>query len=158
MSQVEINASELERNENLERAEDHQYVLTDNSGDNRMDIEQTPKKRLSRIRQRDPKKWVCNVRKENDDRGKEYISVRKKLVAAREIKTKKDCFEKCIHKCARKISEGQRKEIFLHFYQLNAQEKRMFVLNTSTLSNPERRRKGMHANNSRKSNSYSYFF
>nr|CAI5858491.1 unnamed protein product [Callosobruchus analis] len=82
------------------------------------------RKKLSRIRQRNPEQWKCNLRKENFDRGREYISVRKKRVPARMIRTSKDCVSKCIYQCARKISETQREDIFSHYYMLTAQEKK----------------------------------
>ena len=115
-------------------------------------------KRLSRKRSRNPEKWACNIRKEKFDRGLEYVSSRKKIRLARKIVTKKDCYEKCIYKCSRKVSEADRNEIFSHFYQLNSREKQLYILNTTESSNPERRRKGKNANNSKKSTSYKYFF
>nr|CAI5865598.1 unnamed protein product [Callosobruchus analis] len=116
------------------------------------------RKKLSRIRQRNPEQWKCNIRKESFDRGREYISVRKKRVPARMIRTSKDCVSKCIYQCARKISETQREDISSHYYMLTAQEKKMFILNTTIMTNPERRRKGKNKENSRKSNTFNYFF
>lgn len=115
-------------------------------------------KRLSRKRTRNPDKWACNIRKENYDRGLEYITSRKKVRPARKIETKKDCIAKCLYKCGKKISEEQRKEIFENYYKLNAKEKRMFIVNTTEMIKPERRRKGKNSENSRKGNSYKYFF
>lgn len=85
--------------------------LSEQAEDKKVDDDKSAKK-LTRIRQRHTGKWACNIRKECFDRGEEYISVRKKLVPARKIQTKKDCLDKCIYKCARKVSENQRKEYF----------------------------------------------
>lgn len=115
-------------------------------------------RKVTRKRIRNPEKWACNIRKQKFDRGLEYISTRKKLRPARKIISKKDCTEKCIYKCAKKISEEDRNQIFTDYYKLDAKEKRMFILNTTERSNPERRRKGKNCENSKKVNSYRYFF
>lgn len=91
-------------------------------------------------------------------RGEEYVSLRKKTVPARKIQTNKDCVEKCIYKCSSKISEEQRKRIFSDYYSLNAQEKRMYILNTTYRHCPARRRETHYENNSRRSNTYKYYF
>lgn len=115
-------------------------------------------KRVSRKRSRNPKEWASNIRKEKFDRGLEYVSSRKKVRTARKIVTKKDCIEKCIYKCSRKISDEDRKQIFSDYYKLDAKEKRMFILSTTEKCNPERRRKGKNAENSKKANTFRYFF
>lgn len=146
----EITENEIE----LEHSEKD---LSEQAEDKKVDDDKSAKK-LTRIRQRHTGKWACNIRKECFDRGEEYISVRKKLVPARKIQTKKDCLDKCIYKCAQKVSENQRKEIFSNYYKLDAKEKKMFILNTTVMFNPERRRKGKNVTNSKKKNSFKYFF
>ncbi|CAG9773293.1 unnamed protein product [Ceutorhynchus assimilis] len=146
-----------------EQAEDNktenemELDLLEQAEDEKVD-EEEPAKKLTRIRQRHAEKWASNIRKECFDRGEEYISVRKKIVPARKIKTKKDCLNKCIYKCAQKVSENQRREIFSNYYKLDANEKRMFILNITVMFHPERRRKGKNAMNSKKQNSFTYFF
>ncbi|KAK4886758.1 hypothetical protein RN001_003029 [Aquatica leii] len=55
-------------------------------------------KEVNRHRQRNPAAWKCNIRKEAHDTGKEYISVRKKVVLAKKIKTVKYCWKRCLSK------------------------------------------------------------
>lgn len=140
----------INENEDLETIENQEELPTEGT--------EVQEKKVSRKRLRNPKKWACNIRKEKFDKGLEYVSSRKKITPARKIQTKKDCYEKCIYKCSRKLSEEDRKKIFSHFYELNAREKQIYILNTTESSNPERRRKGKTSDNSKKSKSYRYFF
>ncbi|CAH1998703.1 unnamed protein product [Acanthoscelides obtectus] len=94
-------------------------------------VEHQTEKKVSRKRTRDPKSWAHNIRKEKYDRGMEYVSSRKKLRPARKIVTKKDCLNRCHFKCATKLTEDDRKDIFSNYYKLDANEKRMFILNTT---------------------------
>lgn len=64
---------------------------------------------------------------------------------------------RCRFNCATKVSEDDRKGIFSNYYKLNANEKRMFILNTTVKCKVERRRKGKNSENSQKINSYGYF-
>lgn len=95
IAQEEIGVTDLEENEDKLKNETEDKIKLDNSKtdlseqaeDKKVDVEK-PVKKLSRIRQRHTDKWASNIRKECFDRGEQYISVRKKLVPARKIKTK----------------------------------------------------------------------
>lgn len=143
-------SSNKENKKRIEVAEDEATHLTERT-------EQEEKLR-SRKRSRNPEKWLCNIRKEKFDRGLEYLSSRKKIRPARKIETRKDCLNKCLYKCSRKIGTEERNNIFSNFYLLNAREKQIYILNTTESSNPERRRKGKNSQNSTKSKTYKYFF
>ncbi|XP_050294104.1 uncharacterized protein LOC126734493 [Anthonomus grandis grandis] len=131
------------------------HDTTDSKEDNL--INETNKK-LTRKRQKNTSEWACNIRKTKFDRGLEYISSRKKVVPAREIKNKKDCLQKCLFKCSRIISDEQRKEIFKNYYLLSAVEKKNYILNTTKVDSPWRRRKGKKPDNSRKKRTFIYYF
>lgn len=47
--------------------------------------------------------WKRNYRKQQYQSGKSYTSSRGKIVAAKELKSKKDCFSHCRLNCAKKI-------------------------------------------------------
>lgn len=115
-------------------------------------------KKLKRKRQRNPSTWKSNVRKTAHDSGKEYISVRKKVVPAKRIKTVKDCQTKCMYKCQQLITEDERKHIFEHYYTLNEHGKRLFLLATSKQFSAERRRKNKNSDNSRRKKTFTYHF
>ncbi|CAG9860870.1 unnamed protein product [Phyllotreta striolata] len=124
----------------------------------REDIIDETKKKLSRKRKNNTSEWACNIRKARFDRGLDYISSRKKAVPAREIKNTKDCIQKCLFKCSRKISDDQRKEIFKNYYLLSAAEKKNYILHTTEVDVPWRRRKGKNNENSKKSRTFRFYF
>lgn len=144
-------------NENKETPEDEEENSESHLQQNNDGVQKIEKK-LTRKRTRNPERWACNIRKEKFDRGLEYISSRKKLRPARNIKTQKDCFEKCVYKCAKNISDEERKQLFSDYYKLNSSEKRMYILSTTEMSIPQRRRKGKNAENSKKSKTFKFFF
>lgn len=117
-----------------------------------------PKKSLKRKRVRKPETWKCNVRKAAHEAGKEYISIRKKVVPEKRIKTPKDCRNNCLFKCQNKITEDERKIIFNKYYTLNEHGKRLFILSTTNKFNVERHRKNKTDANSRRKQSFAYHF
>lgn len=114
--------------------------------------------RQSRKRHRNPTTWKCNIRKAAHESGKEYISVRNKIVPAKRMKTTKDCQTKCVYNCQKLISENERQNIFQRYYTLNEHGKKMFLLATTKRFNVERRRKNKVNENSRRKQSFSYYF
>lgn len=148
-------------NNTMQQSDNNEDLAYYGRNRNNLTMEQeecTEEKKLSRKRARNPDKWACNIRKQNYDRGLEYISSRHKKRPARQIQTKKDCIDKCIYKCARIISEEQRNQLFEDYYKLSSKEKRMYILQTTERTKPERRRKGKSSENSRRGNTYNFFF
>lgn len=60
--------------------------------------------------------WIKNVRKQQRNSGKQYVSRNGKTIAEKSIKP--PCPEKCRQKCRNKITEEQRKEIFKDYWGL----------------------------------------
>ena len=115
-------------------------------------------KALKRKRERKPETWKCNVRKAAHEAGKEYISIRKKVVPEKRIKTLKDCKNNCLFKCQTKITENERNNIFNKYYTLSEHGKRLFILSTTRKFNIERHRKNKTDANSRRKQSFVYTF
>lgn len=143
----------------IEDGNTHNVTLTEEKEmESDGDIEEQRKSKLTRKRKNNFSEWTCNKRKERFDRGLDYISSRNKTVPAREIKNKKDCIQKCFYHCSRKIGDEQRKEIFKNYYSLSAVEKKHYILNSTEVEIPHRRRKGKTHNNSKKGRTFRYYF
>lgn len=110
--------------------------------------------RNSRKRLRNVENWKRNVRHLKHQAGESYISVRGKTVAKKCIKNKKDCFTSCKMNCSKIITEEQRLEIFLSYYDMNQNEKYHFILQTSERNSKKRST----CNSNRKQFSYMYYF
>lgn len=67
------------------------------------------------------------IKKKLYQSGKEYINVRGKKVEAKRINNTKHCLNKCKLKCASKIGESNRREIFKYYYELSQNEKYVFL-------------------------------
>ena len=115
-------------------------------------------KALKRKRERKPETWKCNVRKAAHEAGKEYISIRKKVVPEKRIKTLKDCKNNCLFKCQTKITENERNNTFNKYYTLSEHGKRLFILSTTRKFNIERHRKNKTDANSGRKQSFVYTF
>lgn len=113
---------------------------------------------LKRKTQRCSDTWKCNIRKKAHDAGKEYISVRKKFVPAKKIKTAKDCRNNCVYSCQNHISDDERKSVFERYYTLNEHGKRLSILSTAKKFLVERRRKDKADTNSRRKHTFKYCF
>lgn len=122
------------------------------------ELSEQRKKKLTRKRKKNSSEWACNKRKARFDQGLDYISSRKKAVPAKEIKNKKDCVQKCLYQCSRKISDEQRNAIFKNYYSLSAVEKKHYILNSTEIEIPYRRRKGKKQDNSKKGRTFKYYF
>lgn len=129
------------------------HIITAEDGEG-----ETKEKKNVRKRTRNPKSWACNVRKKAHDEGKEYMSVRKKLVPAKGVLTKKNCLTSCVHGCQKFISDQERNIIFQNYYTLDEQAKKLFLLTTFQKFLVERHRKGKNAQNSRRKNTFRYYF
>ena len=92
------------------------------------DYKSPEKKKKSRKKTSNPSKWRKNIRKENKNMGKSYISpANKKLVPAKCLKPM-DCTA-CRYKCSTKVSQVTRQNIFDHYYspQMTYERKRDFI-------------------------------
>lgn len=113
--------------------------------------------RKSRKRKRDPSKWKKNVRKDKRNRGEAYISSRNKPVPAKMVKNLKDC-TRCKKRCSDNVSDEVRSSLFHNYYELTAEQKRLFVLSNTVKVQPKRRRDKKTPENSKKQNSYLFYF
>lgn len=109
-------------------------------------------RRKTRKRQRNPKSWKKNVRKENRQLGKSYTSTSGKIVPDKKLQHV-DC--KCKFKCCDKISKDERESIALSFYQITRNEKSHFILNNTECKMSIRTKLKI---NPQKKKSFSYFF
>lgn len=132
-------------------------IESENAGSSSSNLIKPPKI-LTRKRQRNPGSWKCNVRKVAHETGKEYLSVRNKIVPAKRIKTTKDCLNKCFYTCQKLITENERQNIFDRYYTLSEHGKRLFLLATTKKFNVERHRKTKTNENSRRKQTFSYYF
>lgn len=114
-----------------------------------------PVEKLSRTRQKHTDRWTCNNSK-CFDKEQEYIFGSKKTSACKENKNKQRLFRQMHIQVHSKMSETHRKKIFCNYYKLSTKEKKMFILNTTGMFEPERRRKGKNATNSKKKESFNY--
>lgn len=88
--------------------------------------------------------------------GEEYVSSRGKVVAAKQVKTKKDCLDMCKYSCAKKITESQRQLQFKGFYKLkNKIRQQDFILRTTERN--IKKRSTTSSNESRRSFSFLFF-
>lgn len=117
-----------------------------------------PPKPKTRKRRRNPASWKSNIRKEAHAAGKTYLSVRNKTVPAKRIKTTKDCQNKCIYKCQNLITENERENIFIRYYTLDEHGKKLFLLANTKRFNVERHRKNKTQENSRRKQTFTYYF
>ena len=78
-------------------------------------------------------------------------------VAAKSIKTVKDCTSSCKFKCSKSISEIEHKNIFTQFWALNQQEQKHFF-NATTERKRKERCRTKKGKDSRKNFSYYYYF
>lgn len=140
-----------------EMPEEVNHVCTDTDG--RSSSSSQLQSTRSRKRHRNPSNWKCNIRKAAREAGKEYKSVRNKIVPAKRLKTTKDCQNKCLYNCQKLISEIERQNIFeRYYYTLNEHGKKLFLLATTTRFNVERHRKNKTNQNSGRKQTFSYYF
>ena len=113
------------------------------------------KKTLVRKKVCKPETWKNNIRKELCQKGKEYTSTRGKQVSAKTIVNKKDCKHKCKFQCGKQIGEDARKKLFDYYYELNQNEKYVFLRQVT-----EKYLKGRKTTEgpSRRAYSFKYFF
>lgn len=102
-----------------------------------------------------PETWKNNIRKKLCQAGKEYISTRGKQIKAKTIVNKKDCLNGCKFKCGKNIGGNARKQLFKYYYELNQNEKYVFLKQVT-----EKYVKGRKTTEgaSRRAYSYKYFF
>ncbi|CAH0715769.1 unnamed protein product, partial [Brenthis ino] len=136
----------------------HNQFGTEKLPESKVVVGEARLKKRSRKRQRNEQEWECNKRKDARNKGLEYVSVRKKLNPPKKIRKGKDCLNKCVLKCSQKITDDERLSIFTDYYNLSSEEKRMFLLNNTSCLQPDRRRKGKNYENSKKKDSYQFFF
>lgn len=115
----------------------------------RAEIEvETAVKKIVRKRLRRQEEWKTNIRARLCQSGKEYINVRGKKVDAKKVTNKKDCLNSCKFKCSRKIGETARNSLFTYYYDLNQNEKYVYLKQTTekylkgrkTVEQPSRRK------------------
>ncbi|XP_031329351.1 uncharacterized protein LOC116160305 [Photinus pyralis] len=122
---------------------------------NQLNETRREKKKLVRKKVRKPQTWKNNIRKELCQKGKEYINTRGKQVSAKTIVNKKDCNNKCKFQCGKQIGENARQKLFDYYYELNQNEKYVFLKQVT-----ERYVKGRKTTEgpSRRAYSFKYFF
>ncbi|GLV38188.1 hypothetical protein CBL_12834 [Carabus blaptoides fortunei] len=119
--------------------DEHENLRESQSTTTNTDV--TLKKKNTRKRQRNSDNWACDKRRKQYDQGLQYVSSRIKVVPAKKIKNTKDCLNACIWKCAEKITNEERDEIFKEYYKLKSSKKQLFILSTTDKSTPIPRRK-----------------
>lgn len=112
-------------------------------------------KKRSRKRHRNEQEWECNKRKDARNKGSEHVSSRKKLMPAKKMRKSKDCLNRCVLK---NIIDDERLSTYTDYYKLSTDEKRMFLLNNTNCTQPDKRRKGKNNENSKKKDSYQFSF
>ena len=135
-----------------------QNTITEETQETGLDVNIEEKQvKKSRKRKRDPSKWAKVVRKNKRNSGEAYISSRKKQVPAKRVKHLKDC-TRCRKKCCKNISDEVRIGLFQSYYKLTKEEKRLFVLSNTEKFQPKRRRGNKTHENSKKQNTYLFYF
>lgn len=165
---LKITEAEVSEFEGYDSDKDREYIPTTSDSDSDEneingaetvnEKEESLDKIKTRKRQRNPSSWKCNKRKTARDAGKEYISIRNKLVPAKHIKNVKDCINKCLYKCQKFITEEERNSSFKHYYTLTEHTKRLFLLSTTIRYCVARHRKDKNESNSRRKQTYQYYF
>lgn len=138
----------------LETQEKKEHTKT-NSEPNELNMSKHENKILVRKKVSKPETWKNNIRKNLCQAGKEYISSRGKHVCAKTIVNKKDCLNNCKFQCCKKIGENARKNLFHYYYELNQNEKYVFLKQVT-----EKFIKGRKTTEgaSRRAYSFKYFF
>lgn len=77
----------------------------------------------SRKRKRNPEGWVKNIRKKLKTQGKEYITMKGKVIPAKVMKLPCSCKRKCFDK----INYAQRLNIFENYYSLPLEGQNQFL-------------------------------
>lgn len=122
------------------------------------DIDALPKKKRSRKHLPMPGTWLRNVRKKNHQAGKEYINQKGIVVPPKKVTTKKDCLNACKLKCAKHITEDERRSIFSGYYKLASHnEKSLFLIN-HTERTTKTRKTTNEENPPRRNFSFKYYF
>ncbi|CAH0545868.1 unnamed protein product, partial [Brassicogethes aeneus] len=118
--------------------------------------DKTPIKEVlrTRKRKRNPHLWKKNQRKEKYQKGLRYVNAKGVAVVAREIKTDKDCGEKCRYNC-KLFNEEIRMEIKNSYYSLDQNGKYAFLLNMTKKILVKRKRS---SKTNYKSFSFEYYF
>lgn len=113
-----------------------------------------PEKKLTRKRTRNPENWKVNKTKALTVKGKAHTNWKGQFIPEKTIKKTKDCAVKCRFKCASKIQDETRQELFDDYHNLSSEQQRYFILNT-TACNPVQRRTTTTAEKRR--NQFSFF-
>lgn len=87
----------------------------------------TPVKKNSRKRIRNPSCWEKNVRKKNRNEGKEYINTKGETVSEKKVQ-KVDC-RKCYFKCDQKFNLEERQLIFQSYWETSSFERQRDFIN-----------------------------
>lgn len=123
-----------------------QHKIFSDTKNRRSNLKTKSKRKLKskkelKMRIRNEASWARNVRKNSRFSGEEYVSTRGQKVGAKKVQ-KVDC-SKCMYKCQEKITEEQREEIHVKYWNLESFEERVayFVKNVASFE-PKRRRQG----------------
>lgn len=122
------------------------------------DHDNSKDRKLARKRKRNVGQWKKNVRQQLRQSGKAYVSMRGKLVTAKTVSG--TCGATCKMKCNFNISDEARNDMFLAFYNLTADEKRMFIGSTTQRVATSRKTKKSEADEgtkSRRNNTYLFY-
>lgn len=83
----------------------------------------------TRKRKKNPQVWKKNKRKENYQKGKQYVNAKGVVIPAKVIDTKKDCNKNCRFHCKEKFNDEIRLDIKSSYYSLDQNGKYGFLLN-----------------------------
>lgn len=157
----EIESSDVPNIFETDSSDDPNYQTENNLSDSSESSEQTViNNSKSRKRKRIPHKWKCNIRKEKRSAGQEYISKRGKLTPARIMK--QPCNSNCRTQCTKKLTHGDRQEIFANFWrkECSNDQKRLFVASCISKMPVQRRRLRIEndSENLKRTNTLKYYF
>lgn len=119
-----------------------------------MDLENPQSTKRTRKKVRTESNWRSTIRKTKHNSGQTYVCRMGKVVPAKEIKTTKDCKSQCKFRCARQISNEERRSLFNSYYALSTNEKRLCILNSTERFLTKRPR----TENSRRTYTFTYSF
>lgn len=130
---------------------------TDSSSNSSDESDKTPMKQINRTRKRkrNPQTWKRTQRKENYQRGQQYISAKGKTIQAKRIDESKNCLRSCRYHCTKNFDPELRTDVKNSFYSLEQNGKSAFLLNMTRRILIKRKRS---AESNYKSFSFEYFF
>lgn len=116
------------------------YGYTSSSSGSESDKTPMKQPKKTRKRKRNPHQWKKNLRKENFQKGKQYISAKGIAKPAKKINASKDCTIVCRFKCKQRFNDDIRQEIKNSYYSLDQNGKHGFILNMTRKTLVKRKR------------------